>query len=101
VLIVWGFLSDGSRGRLLLATGLALVTLATLELSIREHFAGYRSHSSLLAGAAAVASAVPLFFLTSLPQELIVLVAVVVGATAFWLLREAFRRRSGGLGFRA
>ena len=37
---------------MLIGTGLALGSLAGLELSIREHFAGYRSHTLLLAGAA-------------------------------------------------
>ena len=44
--------SGGSQGTVLLATGLALGVLAGLELSIREHFAGYRSHTLLLAAAA-------------------------------------------------
>src|SRR4051812_24043687 len=53
VLIVWGFLGGGSRRGAMLGCGFALVSLSGLELSIREHFAGYRSHSALLAGAAA------------------------------------------------
>src|SRR3954451_21257489 len=50
VLVVWGFVGGGGRRRAPLRFGLALVSLAALELSIREHFAGYRSHSTLLAG---------------------------------------------------
>ena len=52
VLFVAGVLTHGSRGRLLLGFGLTLVSIASLELSIREHFAGYRSHTTLLAGPA-------------------------------------------------
>ena len=37
-----------------LGIGLALGSLGGLELSIREHFAGYRSHTTLLAGVAFV-----------------------------------------------
>src|SRR4051812_26830668 len=44
-LLVWGVLSDGSRRGALLACGIALASLAGLELAIREHFAGFRSHS--------------------------------------------------------
>ncbi len=55
MLVVGFFVGDG-RGAVLIATGLALGSLAGLELSIREHFAGYRSHTTLLAGAAAVAT---------------------------------------------
>jgi len=101
VLIVWGFVGGGSRRGVLLGCGFALVSLAALELSIREHFAGYRSHSSLLAGAAAVVADVPLFFLTSLRQEILLGVGIVVFAVCFTALRRAFRRRTGGTSFRA
>jgi hypothetical protein len=101
VLIVVGVLSDGSRSRLLLACGIALAALAGLELSVREHFAGFRSHSALLAGAAAVIAVMPLFFLTAVPQPALLGAAAAVFAAAFVLLRSVFRARSGGLGFRA
>src|SRR6476469_6902499 len=52
VMLVVGFFVGGTRGPALLGTGLALGSLAGLELSIREHFGGYRSHTLLLAGAA-------------------------------------------------
>ena len=100
VLLVVGFLSEGdARVRTLLA-GFGLVTLAAGELSVREHFAGYRSHSSLLAGIAAVAVVVPLYF-TGVPRVVLLAAAVAVFAGAFGLLRNAFQQRSGGLGFRA
>jgi hypothetical protein len=101
VLIVAGFLSDGRRSGLILACGVALAALAGLELSVREHFAGFRSHSTLLAGAAALATAIPLFLLTGLPQAVLVAIAAAVFAAAFTGLRAAFRARSGGVGFRA
>src|SRR3954463_14591925 len=59
VLFVMGFFAGGDRARVLLLAGLGLITLATLELSVREHFAGYRSHSSLLSGALAVGVLAP------------------------------------------
>jgi hypothetical protein len=101
VLIGVGFLGGGDRSGLLIACGVALASLAGLELSIREHFAGYRSHSTVLAGALAVLVAIPLFFLTALPQPVLLLLAVAVFAGAFLGLRAAFRSRSGGVGFRA
>jgi hypothetical protein len=101
VLIVAGLLSHGRRSGLLLACGVALAALAGLELSVREHFAGYRSHSALLAGAAAVAVAIPLFLLTSVPQPVLLVVAALVFGVAFAALRAAFRARTGGMGFRA
>ncbi|HEV8153341.1 MAG TPA: hypothetical protein VGP78_10420 [Solirubrobacteraceae bacterium] len=101
VLIVVALVRGGDRAGLLLACGVALASLAGLELSIREHFAGYRSHTTVLAGAAAVLSAVPLFFFTGVPQPVLLVVAVLVFAAAYVLLRRAFRARSGGVGFRA
>jgi hypothetical protein len=92
-LIVWG-----ERGQLMLLAGLALGSLAGLELSIREHFAGYRSHSTLLAGAVAIALATAVLLLAG------PVAGTAVGAGAFvagfWAFRELFKRRSGGLGFR-
>ena len=101
VLIVWGFIGGGDRRGALLGCGFALVSLAALELSIREHFAGFRSHSTLLAGAPAIVADVPLFFLTSLPQEVLLGVGLAVFAAAFLALRRAFRKRTGGVAFRA
>ena len=101
VLIVAGFVRGVDRSGPLLACGVALASLAGLELSVREHFAGYRSHTTVLAGAAAVLSIAPLFFFTALPQPVLVVVAAVVFAGAFLALRGAFRARSGGVGFRA
>src|SRR3954451_11226846 len=51
VLMVVGFVKGGNRGGLFAVCGVALVGVASLELAIREHFAGYRSHTSLLAAA--------------------------------------------------
>src|SRR5438045_3475406 len=76
ILIVWGFIGGGDRRGAMLGCGFALVSLSGLELAIREHFSGYRSHSALLAGAAAVGADVPLFFFTNLPQEVLLGVGV-------------------------
>jgi hypothetical protein len=100
-LIVAGVLTDGGRRGALLGCGFALVSLAGIELAVREHFAGYRSHSTLLAGACAIAVAAPLFLWTGLPQVLLLVAGAGVFALAFARLRRAFRARSGGLGFRA
>ena len=100
VLIVVGLVTHGPRRGALLACGIALAWLAGLELAIREHLAGYRSHSALLAGAAAVAVAVPLYFLTGLPQVVLLAVGVLVYSAGFLALRRAFQAKTGGIGFR-
>jgi uncharacterized membrane protein len=99
VLGVLGFVQGGRRGFVLLGCAMVLGSLAGLEVSIREHFAGYRSHSSVLAGAVAVAGGAALWF-AHVPQVAILPIAVAIFAAAFFAFREVFRRRSGGYGFR-
>lgn len=101
VLIVVGFSLGGDRAGRLLVLGFSLVSVAGLELAIREHLAGYRSHSTLLGGATAILLVLPLFFLTSVPYEVLLVLGVVFFATAFQALRTLFARRTQGLGFRA
>ena len=96
VMLVGGFVVQGDRGPVMIGVGLALGALAGIELSIREHFAGYRSHTLLLSGAVAVAVLAALAYLvpsTWLPAALAV--AVAVFALTAWALTGAFRRRSG------
>jgi hypothetical protein len=100
VLILWGA-ARGSGGGEMLAAGLVIASLGGGELALREHMAGYRSHSSLLAGVAAFV-AVTVVALGLGPVKVWVLVALglAVFAATFYAMRELFKRRSGGLGFR-
>ena len=86
----------------MIATGFALASLGGLELSIREHFAGYRSHTTLLAGLLAVVCLAVMFFAAppSLSVVLRIAIAAVVFGLAAWGLTAAFRRASGGLAFK-
>jgi len=97
ILTIVGFFTGAIAA---LVIGIMLVSVAALELSIREHFAGYRSHSSLLAAVSAVAVNVPLYW-TPIPQEALLLTAGIAFAGAFQVLRSAFAKRAGGLKFRA
>jgi len=80
--------------------GVALAGLGGLEVAIREHFAGYRSHTSLFAGAAFVLVTGLVFY----AADQILAVALAIGAVAFlvtfYLARRAFQRASGGLSYR-
>ena len=99
-LIVWGVLT-GRDGEERFLAGLAVASLGGAELALREHLAGYRSHTTLLAGVAAfiTVTAVALGLGPVKVWLLLILGAAVFGGT-FWVMRELFKRRSGGLGFR-
>jgi hypothetical protein len=101
VVIFWGLFSGGDQGNERVAGGLVLASLGGGELALREHLGGFRSHSTLLAGLAAFI-AVTAVALGLGPVEIWVLlvVGVAVFAGTFYALRELFKRRSGGLGFR-
>jgi hypothetical protein len=100
VLILWGAVK-GSDGERFIFAGLVIASLGGGELAMREHMAGYRSHSSLLAGAAAfVAVTVVALGLGPVKVWVLVLLGVAVFAATFYAMRELFKRRSGGLGFR-
>lgn len=102
VLMVWGFLSGGGRGaNAKIGAGLVIASLGGLELALREHVTGFRSHTSLLSGVAAVAVTLALGFGAGLRSVGVLAAAgLVVFAASFYGLRELFKRRSGGLGFR-
>jgi hypothetical protein len=97
VMLVAGFIIGGDQGSVAIATGLVLASLAGLELSIREHFAGYRSHSALLAGFASVVVLGLLFYVgpDSIPVGARIAVGVAVFGGGAWALAQAFRRRAG------
>jgi hypothetical protein len=99
--MVWGLVSWDATGNAKFGAGLAVASLGGLELSVREHLAGYRSHTSLLAGACAFA-VVSLLAIGPGPHVLGALLAigVAVFGASFFGLRRLFRRRSGGLSFR-
>jgi hypothetical protein len=97
IMLVAGFVSSNIT---MLVTGLTLGMLAGLELSIREHFAGYKSHTTVLAGFPTVV-VLGIGFWQEWPRPVNLVAAALVFATSFYLLREAFKRRSGGVGFRA
>lgn len=101
VILVLGFVTGGTQGNVMIATGLVLGSLAGLELSAREHFSGYRSHSLLLAGAVAIAVLAALVFgVPGIHPMARVAIAAAVFVGVAWLLSGVFRRRSGGLRFK-
>lgn len=97
VLLVLGIVGSNPK---LLGVGVVLAGLGGLEVALSEHLAGYRSHTTLLAGTVFVLVVGSLFYLA----DLILLVCLIAGALAFVVafvaLRRAFQRASGGLSFR-
>ena len=83
-----------------IGVGVVLGCLGGLELAGREHFAGYRSHTVLLAGTAFVLTVGVLYYIAGLILLVCLIAGAAVFAAAFLALRRAFRRASGGLSFR-
>jgi uncharacterized integral membrane protein len=83
-----------------LAVGITLGALGGLEVSVREHFAGWRSHTTLLAGVVFVLVVGGLFYLAGLILPVCLAAGALAFLAAFLLLRRAFQRASGGLSFR-
>jgi hypothetical protein len=100
VLLVGGFFVGPPRGAIMLGAGLVLGSLAGLELSAREHFSGYRSHTLLLSGALGVAVLAALLALTGISPVICVAAAALCLGAAAYLLAGKFRERSGGALFR-
>lgn len=76
-----------------LVVGVVVVTLGVGEFSAREHFCGYRPHSTLLAGIPAVGIGVALIALLggSLDRATLLFVVIPVFAILYWILRRRFR----------
>ena len=99
VLIVIGLINNASsKGRIAMVFGLALASVAGLDTAVREHFTGFRSHSTLLAAFPAVVSAAALG-LAGVAPALVLVVAVLVLGIGLWGFRNAFRKRAG-VGFK-
>jgi len=84
-----------------IGVGVVLAGLGGLEVSAREHFAGYRSHTTLLAGTAFVVVTGGLFYLAGLILAVCLAAGAIVFVAAFVALRRAFQKASGGLSFKA
>jgi hypothetical protein len=97
VLLIIGFAGGSTTA---LGVGIVLGALGGLEVSAREHFAGYRSHSTLLAGVAFVLVTGALIYFSGLMPAICIAIGAAAFAAAFLGLRAAFRRASGGLSYR-
>jgi hypothetical protein len=100
VLLVLGFfVVEGDQGVVMIVVGVVLGSLAGLELSIREHFAGYRSHTLILSGFLAALVLAALFYVApdDVPVVVRLVIAGIVFAGAARILSLMFERRAGVL----
>ncbi len=97
VFVIVGLIIGTERGALAIGVGIGLAALGGLELAIREHFGGFRSHSALLAGVPAIATLGLLFYAGPESLEPIARVAIagVVFAAAFYGFTVMFKRKAG------
>jgi cell division protein FtsW (lipid II flippase) len=94
VLLVLGLLSyESDRGKAMLVSGMLLGSLGGLDTALREHLAGYRSHTTVIAALPAVTTAAVAYFARA-PWPVVVIAAVVVFAGVFWWMRKVFMRRA-------
>ncbi len=83
-----------------IGVGVVLAGLGGLATAASEHFAGYRSHTTLLAGTVFVLIVGGLFYLAGLILAVCLGMGAVAFLAAFFALRRAFQRASGGLSFK-
>jgi hypothetical protein len=83
-----------------IGVGVVLAGLGGLATAASEHFAGYRSHTTLLAGTVFVLVTGGLFYLAGLILAVCLGVGAAAFAGAFFALRKAFQKASGGLSFK-
>ena len=96
VLGVWGLVAQNG----VLLTGAALLgSVAGLEVAIREHLGGYRSHTLVLSGTLTVAT-LALLLLAGVSRTPLLTAAPLMLVAGFLAFRQLFKRRSGGVGMR-
>jgi hypothetical protein len=93
---VWGLLAHNA----ILITGAAFLgSVAGLEVAIREHLGGYRSHTAVLSGTITVAT-LALLLLVGVSRTALFTIAPLMLIVGFVGFRQLFKRRSGGVGMR-
>jgi Flp pilus assembly protein TadB len=88
--LVIAFIQGGGP---VLIVAIIVCALGVMEITGREHFSGYRSHTLLLAAVPAVALESVVVGIWGEPNPRVLLLAVVVPvfAVLFWVLRRKFR----------
>ena len=96
VLGVWGLFAHNG----VLLTGAAFLgSVAGLEVALREHLGGFRSHTLVLTGTVTVAT-LALLLLAGVTRGTVFIVGPAMLVVGFFGFRQLFKRRSGGAGMR-
>ena len=98
VMLIIGVVSKSPTA---IGVGVVLAALGGLEVSLREHLAGYRSHTTLLSGTVFVVLTGGLFYLAGLVLAVCLAIGAIAFAASFYFLRRTFQKASGGLSFKA
>jgi hypothetical protein len=93
IALIAGIIPWNRQGAMLSVCGLVLACLGGGEIALREHLAGHRSHTGLLAGAAALAVLAALALVHAPAAAALGAAMAVYTAVALWL-RRAFRREA-------
>jgi hypothetical protein len=91
IAVVVGYFNGGGPA---VVAGIVLCALGVTEVTAREHFAGFRSHSILLAAIPAVATEFLLVQImpSSWPRATALIGDLIVFAALFWPLRKRYER---------
>ncbi|HET6449178.1 MAG TPA: hypothetical protein VFG31_08720 [Conexibacter sp.] len=93
---VWGLVVHNG----VLLTGAAFLgSVAGIEVALREHLGGFRSHSLVLTGTVTVATLALLLF-AGVARGTVLIVGPALLLVGYVGFRELFKRRSGGVGMR-
>ncbi len=89
IAVVVGVTQNGGPA---LIAGVIVCALGVVEVTAREHFAGYRSHTALLSALPAVGIEAIIVAVFGEPKQraLLLVVVVPVFVVLFWLLRRKF-----------
>ncbi len=90
VAFVVGLIEGGANPALIV--GLIVVALGVVEVTAREHFSGFRSHTTLLAAIPAVGIGIAIIAVVGsrTTRQLLLLVVVLVFAALFYAFRRSF-----------
>lgn len=97
VLIIIGVIKTDP---VLMTMGVGVGAVGGLELSIREHFNGYRSHTTLLAGLIFVATVWITFYVAHIILWACLVIGAALAIPCLLLFRRAFEKASGGLSYK-